>query len=670
MPEPTAQGTFASTPLPHVLIHALNERLTGTFELSGRNFPAGTFLVIDGHPAKARTMVDHYLVRVMQEVGIMTEGQVNNWLPRLLMSEELHGRALVRKKVLTPEQVDLGLRAQLVRQMQTIVELPPETVFRYYDEVDSLAGYGGDSEIRLDPFPFIWSSLRRQPPWGQVRPALERVSGSAIRMKQDAEPSRFAFDKAERAIVSLLRRKPWMLDELLVASSQSNNVVQLVAYCLMLTRQVDLVDASEAASPLGPAIPSEVPPPLEPEATPAPVAVAPARPAPSPRPPEAVARESPDSGGTPPTPAPVSGGQPSAIETPHVAQPPPSAEREPSSKVPTPRAEVPVKPPSAPITVAADRVPYAPKKTPFATEAPPTPRVDVEAQYDRTTAAPPPNLEEPGYDVAPKAAAAPPAKPSEPQAGVHTHKTMQSMGAVSEAEVNAYIASQEAAAKARAEAEAKARASAGDRPGVPAPRPSAPSMLAAMRRPLPPPPFKPLAHGAPPPSLRIPGAPQPAPFAQIAPAPAAADARRAVEESASGSPSQDVTVAGTLDLSAMDETETTAVSGTSKAIAGAELTASRLTVKGAIDITDKAEPAARPGAIAPLVTRKTLEVAVDRALIEATAGAASQRINVEVVPTPRPGPPPPPAPPKPALELDAPWDDGWEDVEPPAGKGE
>ncbi len=329
-----------------------------------------------------------------------------------------------------------------------------------------------------------------------------------------------------------------------------------------------------------------------------------------------------------------------------------------------------MKPPSAPITVAADRVPYAPKKTPFATEAPPTPRVDVEAQYDRTTAAPPPNLEEPGYDVAPKAAAAPPAKPSEPQAGVHTHKTMQSMGAVSEAEVNAYIASQEAAAKARAEAEAKARASAGDRPGVPAPRPSAPSMLAAMRRPLPPPPFKPLAHGAPPPSLRIPGAPQPAPFAQIAPAPAAADARRAVEESASGSPSQDVTVAGTLDLSAMDETETTAVSGTSKAIAGAELTASRLTVKGAIDITDKAEPAARPGAIAPLVTRKTLEVAVDRALIEATAGAASQRINVEVVPTPRPGPPPPPAPPKPALELDAPWDDGWEDVEPPAGKGE
>ena len=224
MPEPTAQGTFASTPLPHVLIHALNERLTGTFELSGRNFPAGTFLVIDGHPAKARTMVDHYLVRVMQEVGIMTEGQVNNWLPRLLMSEELHGRALVRKKVLTPEQVDLGLRAQLVRQMQTIVELPPETVFRYYDEVDSLAGYG-DSEIPARPVPVhlveppATAPLGSGPPRARTRVRLgdshEAGRGAvALRVRQGgagdcqpAAPQALDARRAARGVVAVEQRR-------------------------------------------------------------------------------------------------------------------------------------------------------------------------------------------------------------------------------------------------------------------------------------------------------------------------------------------------------------------------------------------------------------------------------------------------------------------------------
>ena len=256
---PTAQGTFAKTPLPHVLVHALTQRLSGTFELSVPTGPAGTFLVIEGQPAKARTMVDHYLVHVLAKIGVLSENQVRNLLPRLLASEELHGRALVRWNLANEEQIELGLRAQLVQQMKTIVDLPAETTWRYYDDVDLLSGWGLDSEIRIDPYPFVWGSLFQRPPWEQVRAALSRAAESALRLKPDAEPARFAFDKAQRALVDRMRNRACRLDTLVATSGLPSETVELVAYCLMLAKQIDFVAASEAALPSEPPV-IETPP--------------------------------------------------------------------------------------------------------------------------------------------------------------------------------------------------------------------------------------------------------------------------------------------------------------------------------------------------------------------------------------------------------------------------
>jgi hypothetical protein len=223
------------------LVRTLEQTLTGTFEFAVFGVSAGTLLVVDGYPAKARTAVPHYLVEVLEQLGVLTEGQVAEWLPRLMATEELAGRVLVGEGLVTEEQVELGLRTQLIRQMQSLAALPEETSFSYRGSFDALAGYGAESTLRLDPFPFVWASLRQQPPWGHIAPALARVGETPMRLHSEAETGRFAFDRPQRETIDLLRRRRWSLDQLITAGSLPADSVQLLVYCLLLTKQVELL---------------------------------------------------------------------------------------------------------------------------------------------------------------------------------------------------------------------------------------------------------------------------------------------------------------------------------------------------------------------------------------------------------------------------------------------
>src|SRR5205085_1271628 len=55
LPAPTATGSFIKTPFPHLLVYALERRLSGTFELMRGAPTAAATLLIGGCPAKVRT---------------------------------------------------------------------------------------------------------------------------------------------------------------------------------------------------------------------------------------------------------------------------------------------------------------------------------------------------------------------------------------------------------------------------------------------------------------------------------------------------------------------------------------------------------------------------------------------------------------------------------------
>src|SRR3954462_11222342 len=91
--QPTAQGSFAKTPFPHLLVYALERGLSGTFELhlpGERAESLATILVIQGVPAKVRTTEGvHFLGDVMQELGLVSPEAVKASQERMAESPRL-----------------------------------------------------------------------------------------------------------------------------------------------------------------------------------------------------------------------------------------------------------------------------------------------------------------------------------------------------------------------------------------------------------------------------------------------------------------------------------------------------------------------------------------------------------------------------------------------------
>ena len=248
LPEPAAQGTLAKTPFSHLLIYAYERQLSGTFEFAGPAGDGGTVLVIDGQPTKAKTIqATSYLGRVLLELGLLTDEQLDTSLRALAIQKRLHGQILMEAGVLNEEQLELGLRSQLVRKMQALVRLPPEATFCYYDAFDALASYGGDGQhVGIDPYPIVWAAIREEPPWEHVRGVLAKIGSAGVRLTEEAETARFSFDKGERATVELLRTQccaaGMRLQELTAAEdAPAAPGAAFLVYCLMLTKQVQLV---------------------------------------------------------------------------------------------------------------------------------------------------------------------------------------------------------------------------------------------------------------------------------------------------------------------------------------------------------------------------------------------------------------------------------------------
>ncbi len=249
-PEPSAQGSLEKSPFPHLLVYAYDRQLLGTMEFEGPAGETATILFIDGCPTKARTSeAVEYLGDVLLDLGEVSESAVKFSLRRVAEERRLHGEILVEAGSITSEQLVLGLRTQLARKLQYLARLPPETTFVYYDAFDGLAGYGGDEDASLDPYPLVWSAIREGPSWEHVSAALTKVGSFGLRVAPEMATDRFGFDPAEQHVIDMLRERPWRMHELTAAGALSPSVTQLLVYCLLITKHVDVVRESMIPAP-------------------------------------------------------------------------------------------------------------------------------------------------------------------------------------------------------------------------------------------------------------------------------------------------------------------------------------------------------------------------------------------------------------------------------------
>src|ERR1700722_6110474 len=117
-PAPTASGTLAKTPLLHLLLYAMDKKLTGTMELFAPDKRNVVVLFAGGEPSKVRTSeAVAYLGQVMHELGHVDEEQLNQSLAELakrkVAGQKLHGEVLIEMGVIDQAKLRTGLAEQI-----------------------------------------------------------------------------------------------------------------------------------------------------------------------------------------------------------------------------------------------------------------------------------------------------------------------------------------------------------------------------------------------------------------------------------------------------------------------------------------------------------------------------------------------------------------------------
>lgn len=248
-PEPAASGTLARTPLIHLLLYALDKGLAGTIEFAAPDGRIAAVLFAGGRPVKARTGEPvAYLGRSLLELGFLTEDQLTRSLTDLAAAKRagvaLHGQLLLSARLIDDKQLDAGLRDQLLRKLQYTAAFPGETTYAYFDGFDSLRGWGCEDDRGFDSLTMIWSLLREHPPQGVIEPALARISASPLRLTRSADANRLGLGSEQRNTIELLRARPMRIDELEAAAGLGRTEIRLLAYLLLVTKQVDVLRAA------------------------------------------------------------------------------------------------------------------------------------------------------------------------------------------------------------------------------------------------------------------------------------------------------------------------------------------------------------------------------------------------------------------------------------------
>jgi curved DNA-binding protein CbpA len=253
-PTPTANGKLAKTPFVHLLLYALEKKLDGTIELVAPDRRCATVVFARGEPTKVRTSeAVAYLGEVLQDLGYIDRARLDQSLAALSKQkaaggERLHGALLVATGAIQSGQLRAGLAEQTVRKLRVVAAMPDETTYDYYDAFDALKGWGGQDSPNVDPVPHLWGMLREYTPWAHVTAALGRIVGSRLRLVRGADVGRLHLAAEEAAAVDLLRARPLRASELASIAHLNERTAQLLAYLLLVTKQVEVLPAAVGAS--------------------------------------------------------------------------------------------------------------------------------------------------------------------------------------------------------------------------------------------------------------------------------------------------------------------------------------------------------------------------------------------------------------------------------------
>jgi curved DNA-binding protein CbpA len=246
----TATGTFQATPLPHLLVYALDRQLDGTLVFETPAGARSAVFLESGAPAKARTAepVVH-LGRLLLEMGFIDAATHDRTLNEVAKKKKLHGQVLLLEDAIDGETLRAALREQIARQVLWMFTLPEETAYGYYENVNLLERWGGIETARVQPLGLLWRGIRSHADERRVVAALQRLGDTPLHLHPDGQIDRFNLTSAEQAAIDVLRVKPQTAEELRQTGLLPEATLNRLIYALAITRHLDV--GVPKATPVG-----------------------------------------------------------------------------------------------------------------------------------------------------------------------------------------------------------------------------------------------------------------------------------------------------------------------------------------------------------------------------------------------------------------------------------
>jgi hypothetical protein len=233
----TAEGLLERTPFAHLLVYAVDKRLTGAMVF---NEPGGAEHVVQ----LARGVV--VKVRPGDQFAMFGEILVEDGLvSRETLDAALATRGLIGDVLLLSGCIDAGTlewvaEVQFVRRMVRLFALPAGTRYQYFEGLRLLDEWGGEP-ARVDPLALLWAGLRDHGGRStRIGPTLARLKDMPLRVHPALDPGRFGFRGAELSAVGRLRESAPSLAGLIETGVAPEEALRSLVYALVITRYIDV----------------------------------------------------------------------------------------------------------------------------------------------------------------------------------------------------------------------------------------------------------------------------------------------------------------------------------------------------------------------------------------------------------------------------------------------
>ncbi len=258
---PTARGTLASTPVVHALVYMFDHALSGSVLLRESEGQQHVIYFEAGAPSRVRTGRP---MALLGEELIAAQLVRPELMPRAienaLRTRQLLGEYLVANDILARELLESALASQVARKISCLVNLPPETDYAFYADLNLLDGWAGVELTPCHPLNAILTSVRQWHDRARIRATLGRIAKQPLSLHPQTDLSLIAFTPEETAVVDAVRTARCTITSLYQQNLAEEEIVSSLIYALAVTRCFAFT--ASKGPPMGARALPGVPPPL------------------------------------------------------------------------------------------------------------------------------------------------------------------------------------------------------------------------------------------------------------------------------------------------------------------------------------------------------------------------------------------------------------------------